>query len=232
MNPQASPRLRPLLRLGALLGLLPLTACQYLNRESAPIGGGAGPMITRPVPISAGNTIVQVGDTLDVVVLEDATFNSKATVRESGDIILPKLGRVHVAGATLHGAEDAVRQRIRTDQIKDATVIVERSQRVSSTNFAERPKVLVFLTGAVARPGQHLVAVNDRDGLTCYEALLIAGGATPYGDTRRAYILRKIGGGQRERIPVDLRALSQGQGIDPLLREGDVVFVPERRFGL
>jgi len=40
-----------------------------------------------------------VGDTLEIVVLEDPSFNGKVVVRESGDIILPKVGRVRVVGS-------------------------------------------------------------------------------------------------------------------------------------
>ncbi len=175
---------------------------------------------------------VHPGDTLDVVVLEDAAFNSTVVVHESGDIVLPKVGRVHVAGMSMAQVESAVRARIQSDQIRNANVVVERSRRQANASFAERPKMLIFLTGAVGRPGQHMVAMSDRQGLSAYEALLIGGGATAYGDTRRAYILRKTGYGQRDRFPVDLRSISQGQGVDPMLQDGDILFVPERRFGL
>jgi len=183
----------------------------------------------QPAPVSS---TVQVGDKLDVIVLEDSSFNGQFPVRESGDIILPKVGRVHVVGSSIASAEAAVRNRIQTDQIKDATVIVERTQRMSHASFAERAKMLVFMTGAVSRPGQHMVAMNDRDGLTAYEAVLIAGGPTPYADTRRAYILRRLNAGQREKIPLDLRSISGGEGTDMFMQEGDVLFIPERRFGL
>ena len=186
---------------------------------------------TTPSARSASSTI-EAGDKLDVVVLEDPSFNGAFVVRESGDIILPKVGRVRVAGVSLASAEGAVRSRIQADQIKDATVILERTQRVAHAPFSERSKMLVFLTGAVARPGQHMVALNDRDGLMAYEALLIAGGPTPYADQRRAYILRKAGGGQRERIAIDFRSLARGEGTDMPLQQGDVVYLPERRFGL
>jgi polysaccharide export outer membrane protein len=186
----------------------------------------------RAMPLGPLNRSIEAGDRLDVMVMEDSTLSGQFPVRESGDIVLPKVGRVHVAGMSVSAAESAVRSRIQRDQIKDATVVVERSGRVAQASFAERPKMLVFLSGAVMRPGQHLVAMNDRNGLTAYEALLIAGGATSYGDTRRGYILRKVGGVDRERIPVDFRALSRGEAQDLPIVQGDVIFVPERRFGL
>jgi protein involved in polysaccharide export with SLBB domain len=74
--------------------------------------------------------------------------------------------------------------------------------------------------------------MNDREGLTAYEALLIAGGPTPFADQRRAYILRKTTNGQRGRIPVDFKALSRAEATDIPIQQGDVIFLPERRFGL
>lgn len=221
---------------GLMLSLAAVCAgCQAPRPASAPVlpppGMVAAP--SRPAPAKPStSSVVEAGDKLDIMVLEDPTFSGQFVVRESGDLILPKVGRVRVAGMSLAGAESAVRNRIQQDQIKDATVIVERTQRMAQAGFAERPKMLVFLTGAVARPGQHLVAMNDRDGLTAYEALLIAGGPTPYADQRRAYILRKAADGRRDRIPVDFRALSRAEASDIPIQQGDVIFLPERRFGL
>lgn len=232
MNSRLPPFSRRLLAaLGLFASLLLSTSCQQTRQQPAPMTYS-----TAPLPVSTSRTTsqspaIQVGDTLEIVVLEDPSFNGKVVVRESGDIILPKVGRVRVVGLSLSAAETTVQQRIQKDQIKEATVIVDRTQRLSQSDFSERPKLLLFLTGAIARRGQHLIALTDRDGVTAYEALLIGGGATPYGDTRRAYILRKVGNGQRQRIPVDLRTISQGVGVDPMMQQGDVLYVPERRFG-
>jgi protein involved in polysaccharide export with SLBB domain len=212
--------------------LLLMPACQL--RRPVSVGPFDYPTAPSPAAKSSAPALpatVQVGDTLEVMVIEDPSFNTKAVVRESGDLILPKIGRVRVLGLSLSGAEAAVQKLVQDEQIKDAKVIVERTQRLAQAGFSERPKLLIFLTGAIARPGQHLIALSDRDGVTAYEALLIGGGANAYGDKRRAYILRKAGPGMRQRVPVDLQLISQGQGIDPLLQQGDVLYVPERRFG-
>lgn len=233
MKPRPTPSYSRLFAALALLANLAMsTSCQHSKMHNGPTKyqqQAPAPLSISKVP-SRPETI-QVGDTLEVFVLEDSSFNGKVVVRESGDVILPKMGRVSVLGLSLSAAETVVQKRIQKDQIKEATVIVERTQRLSQSGFSERPKLLIFLTGAVARRGQHLIALSDRDGVTAYEALLIGGGVTPYGDTRRAYILRKVGDGQRQRIPVDLRTISQGIGVDPMMQQGDVLYVPERRFG-
>lgn len=221
---------RLLAALGLFVSLLLSTSCQQTRQVPDPRGYATAPLPIAP-PKTSQSPAIQVGDTLEIVVLEDPSFNGKVVVRESGDIILPKVGRVRVVGLSLSAAETTVQKRIQTDQIKEATVIVDRTQRLSQSSFSERPKLLLFLTGSIARRGQHLIALTDRDGVTAYEALLIGGGATPYGDTRRAYILRKVGNGERQRIPVDLRTISQGAGVDPMMQQGDILYVPERRFG-
>ena len=206
-----------------------LAAC-----HGTPLPGGAvpAPLAASPSPARPRSSMVAVGDTLNVVVLEDPSLNGELPVLESGNIILPKLGRVHAAGSTLAEVQNFVRERVQSDQIKKATVIVERVRRSEQAAFSETPKMLVFITGAVARPGQHRIAVQNQGGLTVFEALLIAGGPTQFADQRRSYILRKSGDGQRFRIPVDLRAVSMGEARDPQLQESDVIFVPGRRFGL
>lgn len=232
MKPRSVSHARLLSALGLIATLMSLSSCQQArNRQAANVYPVAPPLSMAASQSTTQSSTVQVGDTLEIVVLEDPSFNGKTVVRESGDIILPKVGRLRVVGLSLSATEAAVQKRIQQDQIKEATVIVDRTKRLSQSGFSERPKLLIFLTGAISRRGQHLIALTDRDGVTAYEALLIGGGATPYGDTRRAYILRKVGNGQRQRIPLDLRTISQGIGVDPMMQQGDVLYVPERRFG-
>ena len=42
----------------------------------------------------AGSYRLQIGDEIEVFVLEDTSFNGVFTVRPSGDIIMPKVGRI------------------------------------------------------------------------------------------------------------------------------------------
>jgi polysaccharide biosynthesis/export protein len=189
------------------------------------------PKVARSVP--SARVDVQVGDTVEVFVMEDATFNGSYKVRERGDIILPKIGRVEVKGLTPEAIQERLRGLLQADQLKSATVIVDRvAVGGGISNFAEAPKVLVFVTGSVGRPGQHMIALEQGDTLYAYEAILIAGGISPHGDERKAYVLRRSSHGARQRIDVDLRSVRQGTGSDVALSEGDMICVPARRFSL
>ena len=223
-----SPTCRQARHLTTLLFALMLSSCVH-----PPESGIATTATSPPAPAQRRPAdIIGIGDQLDIYVMEDNSLNGQFQVRESGNIIMPRIGRIHLAGTTLAGAQDLVRNRVQTDQIKKATVIVERMRTSEQAALSELPKMLVFVSGAVARPGLHRMPLQSQGGLTAFEALMVAGGPTTYADQHRAYILRKTSGGDRERTPVDLAAVSRGDARDVQLQEGDVLVVPQRRFGL
>lgn len=175
---------------------------------------------------------IQVGDTLEIFVAEDPSFNGVYKIRERGDIILPKLGRVLVAGLSVDQAQARISQELQSSQLKTASVIADRVGGGPVATFEDAPKLLMYVTGKVNRPGQHLIATAKNGGVFAYEALLIAGGVAPFGDEHNAYILRRESGGNRTKIPFDIRSIRQGRSNDIPLEEGDMICVPERRFSL
>ena len=213
----------------AMLLTVVLSACQH---PKAAIALPPAPKAAQPASVPKRPDVVGIGDLLDIYVMEDSSFNGQFPVRDSGNIIMPRIGRIYLAGSSLTDAQDIVRKRVQSDQIKKATVIVERVRTAEQASLAEMPKILIFVSGAVNKPGQHRVALSGKDGLSAFEALMIAGGPSTFADQHRAYVLRKAGNGERTRIPVDLLAISHGDARDLQLQEGDVIVVPQRRFGL
>ncbi len=190
--------------------------------------------IPKQAPVPQNRDALQVGDTLEVFVMEDSSFNGVFKVREKGDIIIPKVGRVSVLGLSVDAVQERIKKTLESSQLTTATVIADRlsSAAAAPVSFEETPKILVYLTGKVTRPGQHMLAVNSGESISAFEAVLIAGGVAPFADERDAYILRRSGGGNRARIPLDLRAIRQGKAADVPLVNGDMICVPERRFAL
>lgn len=189
------------------------------------------PVRSAPAPV-APRTSLAPGDTIEVFVMEDEKFNGSYKVRENGDIIMPRVGRVKVGGMSVSGAQDAVKQTLESSQLAHPTVIVDRVGTTNTQTFEDKSKMLIYVTGSVARPGQHMIAQVGTQPVLAYEALLIAGGATPYADETHAFILRRGNGNSRTQIPLNLRSIRQGVGPDVPLQEGDLITVPERRFGL
>lgn len=178
------------------------------------------------------DNLLKPGDSIELFVMEDASFNGAYKVREKGDIILPKVGRIAIEGLTIESAQAKIQTTLKSNQLTQATVIADRIGTGGFTTFSEAPKVLVFVTGKVSRPGQHMIAIKDGEAIYAYEAIMIAGGTTPFADERKAYILRRGAQGARQRISLDLRAIRQGSASDVPLAEGDMICVPERRFAL
>lgn len=193
-----------------------------------------------PPPIPANSTPtgtqdeqIQKGDKIELFVMEDPGFNGVFVVREKGDIILPKLGRIPVLGLTLPSAEQRIQQALETDQLAKATVIADRVERARGTGRGAAPgqeRILVYLTGRVLRPGQHAIPVVSGGTIGVFEAVMIAGGVASLGDDRKVYVLRKGGEGKRVKVPINLRKVRMGDTPDLPIGNGDIVVVPQARF--
>jgi len=173
---------------------------------------------------------------LELLVEEDASFNGTFEVREGGYVLIPKVGRVLVAGLTRDVAETRVRETLQRLQLKQATVFVEHRPNLvkgqSGLLSPGSPRISVFLTGAVARPGQHVVPLAaDGRAPGVLEALLMAGGLAKFGDESKVRIMRLAEGGRRQPMIVDVRQIRDGLAADVPLGEGDIVQVPEKIFG-
>ncbi|HJO35329.1 MAG TPA: polysaccharide export protein [Gammaproteobacteria bacterium] len=130
-------------------------------------------------------------------------------VREDGTIFFPYAGVLQVAGKTTEQVRreltEALRPFIQSPQV-DVRVVAFRNQRV-------------YITGEVAQPG--VLPVNDVP-MTVLDAINRAGGLTEFSDRRRAVLTR-----DGERREIDLLALfNDGRG-NMLLRDGDVLFIPQ-----
>jgi protein involved in polysaccharide export with SLBB domain len=72
---------------------------------------------------------IKMYDRLELFVTEDPQFNGVYTVRESGDIIIPIVGRIPVEGSSVEEAEKTIKERLERGQLQKATVIVDRLLR-------------------------------------------------------------------------------------------------------
>jgi protein involved in polysaccharide export with SLBB domain len=188
-----------------------------------------------PVPAARDNTdtgAIRVGDKLELFVKEDPTFNGSYSVRERGDIIIPDIGRIQLKGLSVETAERRVEGYLEKGQIKDATVILDRIRdTVPGSPVAGARRMLVYLTGEVQKPGQHMLTIPDGRPLGVYEAILISGGLGRFADEQKVHVLRMDNKRVRHRIPVDIKLIKQGNSPDPAIGHGDVIVVPEKVFG-
>ena len=186
--------------------------------------------VNRPAAPS-GKPPLQVGDQIEVLVSEDSQFNGTYRVREDGDVILPKLGRIVVKGLTTSQTESVFKTALEKSQLVRATVLVDRivSANAGPGGLEAGPSISVILTGSVARPGQHRLNVPAA-GVGLYEAVMIGGGLGRYAEERKVTIMRRQADQRRTTFVVDLAAIKAGRSPDVPLQEGDIINVPEKAF--
>lgn len=107
--------------------------------------------------------LIARGDTVHVSIAEAPKLGGDSKVDAGGNIVLPQLGSVRVAGMGLDAARARLEaELVKRDILKVPTVLVEIAKY--------RP---FYVGGKVARPG----AVEYEPGLTVRHALILAGGA-------------------------------------------------------
>jgi len=139
---------------------------------------------------------------------ETSLFINGYTVSDSGNIEIPVLGRVLVAGKTMDEAISSIRQRA-DKYLKDATVIVKLiSFKVS-------------VIGEVNRPGTYN---NFNNQLTVLEAISMAGDITDYGNRKKILVLRPTYNGTRSfRLDLTSRNILTSDGF--FLLPNDIIYV-------
>jgi protein involved in polysaccharide export with SLBB domain len=218
---------------GFLLGalLLAVVSCKS-TRSRVPQGDFREDVRPPPAPLDPKFIPLRAGETVDIYVLEDPGLNGTYTVRNEGHIILPTMGRVQLAGLTPSKAEARLKELLEASKLRAASVILDRTSIVGSAPEATTQKVLVYITGKVARPGQHNISVEMGRSMGVYEAVLISGGFARFSNESKAYILRQTAAAQpKRRIDIDLKAVAEGRVADIPIRAGDIVHVPEKVFG-
>jgi polysaccharide export outer membrane protein len=240
---------------------------------------------------------IGAGDLVEMSVFDTPELGGKLRVSNSGDVILPLVGSLHVAGLSATEMQNLIRQKfIEGGFVKDpqvtvfvaeyatqgvsvlgevkspgvypafgahhvtdyislaggltnlagTTVTVTRAGhpdqpeqvKISSSAASSAPNNpeifpgdsifvdktgLIYVIGDVARPGGFAM---EHDGhLSILQALALAQGTTYAAKKNACVILRTTSGG-RQVIPVDVKKILASRADDQLLRDNDILFVP------
>ena len=166
------------------------------------------------------SNLILPGESLEVVVLEDDSFNGVYQVRRGGYVVMPRVGRIYVAGKDLAGAEKAIKEALQQTQIRDGTVMVERPEGSMAANGP-----VIYLAGEFTHPGPWRIPAGVAP--TVVTTILRSGGVTPAADLTRVRLLRLVGG-QPLVEEVNVQSIMDGVGLpsDLSLNAGDIIMVP------
>jgi protein involved in polysaccharide export with SLBB domain len=185
-------------------------------RENAPARFAEDLFKFRQAPLSsteggiADDYVLGVGDQVQVNTFGSATFEVPAQVDGKGELVVPKVGSIKVAGMSLARARAAV-------QAKVAQQFSRTSVDISVIKLRE---IRVFVLGEVYRPGSYLVPSLT----SLVNVLSLSGGPTAAGSYRQIRVLR--GGKVIHQVDLyPLRAEGLGNMNFPL-QSGDTLFVP------
>lgn len=184
--------------------------------------GGAG------LPTSAvaqENYRIIPGDTLNVTVLEDPNLNSSVLVRPDGRVTLPIAGSIQVVGRSPEQVQAIVRSRL------SGSFNVTPTVTVSITGLGDPEEIpdIVYVLGQVNEPGA--IEVLPPRTINVLQAIAQAGGLGRFARGEDIQIRRvDLETGEETVFAFDYSALEDGLLLDSNipLRDGDVIFVPER----
>lgn len=154
-------------------------------------------------PARSADSVVHPGDQLQVQVVGEDSVSQKVVVADDGTIGLPLIGQIHVGGATMTGASDAIAGALKR-YVRDPRVIV---------SVLGEGHINVLVLGDVVRSGEYALPSEAK----LSNAITAAGGMEPTIDG--AYPVARI-------------AFPNGTvyhiSLDKLLRAGD----PDRDIAL
>lgn len=175
---------------------------------------GASLAVDAVKPSTQESLRVEPGDLLRVTVLREPELEQRVRVLDSGDVELPLIGKIHLAGLDPAEASAAIAAKyLNGNYLKHPTVAVFVEE------FATQR---VSVLGQVEKPGTYAITTPR----TLLDLLAMAGGLTPIAD-RHIMIERGPGAKQREEeVFLSNRAadaLMANVTIDP----GDTILVPK-----
>lgn len=176
---------------------------------------------------AAQEYLIQVGDRLDISVLEDPSLNRVVLVRPDGRISLPLAGTLIAEGRTPEQVQAAIRGALAGDFIQPPTVTVALSALGQPQAEQEDGVVAtIYIIGSVGGPGRYDVVLP----LDILQALSIAGGPGVFAASDKIQIRRTSESGAQTVMLFDYDQIEDGAAPANLipLMDGDVIVVPER----
>lgn len=167
--------------------------------------------------------VLEPGDRVRVKIYPEDQYikGSEMDVSSEGNITLPLVGKVQVAGMDLIRAENELVKVIDAEYIVNPEVVIEM--------VSGKKKIFnLSILGEVKKPGSYEVETTA-DKLFLLEAISTAGGFSDIANIKKIKIMRKKDG-KNEVIHANAENIISGKDSDVVLAEGDVVHVSESFF--
>ena len=150
-------------------------------------------------------------DVLDVTVYRVPNLSGELEVDGAGNVMMPLLGPVLVAGKTNTEVAQDLAQRLGSKYLQSPQVQVV---------IKASPRQRITIDGAVQTPGIYPISGNT----SLLQAVALARGPTDDANVRRVVVFRTVNG-QRMAAAFDLNDIRKGLNPDPLIYGSDIIVV-------
>ncbi len=165
------------------------------------------PLDNAPVP---SDYVIGPDDEVRVRVWGQVNLDATVRADRSGNIFLPQVGSVHVAGLHFSDLEGAIR---------DALSKIYRNFQLSA-ELGRIRAIQIYMTGDARRPGVYTVSSLS----TLIDALFASGGPSVQGSMRRIELRRS--GATVSTLDLYSLLIAGDKSHDSKLLPGDVIFIP------
>src|SRR5437870_7520181 len=224
-----------------LLIAVTVTAGSLLAQSPAPVASAEPVRPTYPIPgMSSSSTapaaaapalpsgvsapsgyILSANDQVAVEVFGEEDLRTNGRLNGEGNLSVPLLGSIHLAGLTLTQAASRLTDLYARDYLVNPRV------NVMLIGYAKRRFTML---GQINRPGSYEMPDGSPEGIDLLEAVAMAGGYTRIAAPERISIRRHSNADRDEIIRVDAKRLARGDRGNFTVLPGDAITVGESIF--
>ena len=187
-----------------------------------PSSTAAAPPVAQANTLSAPTGyVLRANDQVAIEVFGEEDLRTNTRLNGEGNLSLPLLGSVHLAGMTLAQAAAKITDLYGRDYLVSPRV------NVTLVGYAKRRFTIL---GQVNRPGSYEMPEGSPDGVDLLEAIAMAGGYTRIAAPERISVRRHGTTGDDEVLRVDAKRLAKRGGESFQVLPGDTVSVAESLF--
>jgi len=181
------------------------------TRSAFPAGGGAS---------APAGYVLSSNDYVGVEVFGEDDLRTNGRLNPEGNLSVPLLGSVHLAGLTLTQAASKLTELYGRDYLVNPKV------NVMLMGYAKRR---FSILGQVGRPGSYEMPESSPGGIDLLEAIALAGGYTRIAAPERITVRRQSANGDRI-FKVNAKKFNKGNGGGFRVEPGDTITVGESIF--
>jgi polysaccharide export outer membrane protein len=192
-----------------------------VSQSTGSVAASPGTSAPLPAPASApAGYILSPNDQVAVEVFGEDDLRTSGRLNPEGNLSVPLLGSIHLAGLTLTQAASKLTELYGRDYLVHPRV------NVSLLSYAKRR---FSILGQVNRPSNYEMPESSPGGIDLLEAIAMAGGYTRIAAPERITVRRHTASGDQI-FKVNAKRFTKGSGGGFLVEPGDTITVSESIF--